>query len=135
MTNASYSANTIQLTKLIDPSTAYVNEATLSLQVANAMCNYNAWLSVSSQNGGLAPTKPVLANSPGFLTQVPYTVQAVWGSLNATLDTSSSKLAKIRTHGANLGSLSLKFHTNAIQTPLVQGSYTDVVTVKIGASL
>ncbi len=136
--NATFSANAITLTQFIDPSTALVNDSNMTLQIANAMCNYNAWLSVSSQNGGLkssnAPT--VVAGSQGFMTIVPYSVQANWGSIGVLLDTSTGgTVAKTQAGGANSGSLSLAFATHKSTLPVVQGIYTDVVTVKIGASL
>ena len=135
-TNATYAANTITLTQFIDPSTALVTASTMPLQISNAMCNYNAWLSVSSQNGGLTSSNASSVVGGSFLTVVPYTVQASWGTLSITLDTSTgNKVAKVQAAGANVGTLSLTFATQASTLPVVQGTYTDVVTVKIGASM
>jgi hypothetical protein len=136
--NATYAANTITLTQFLDPTTALVNQSTLTLQTANAMCNYNAWLSLSSQNGGLTSSNAggIAAGSSGFLTVVPYSVQANWGTVNVSLDTSTgAKLAKVQAGGANSGSLSLTFMTQKSALPVVEGTYTDIVTVKVGASL
>jgi hypothetical protein len=136
--NATYAANLITLTQFLDPTTALVNQSTLRLQIANAMCNYNAWLSLSSQNGGLTSSNAggVAAGSEGFLTVVPYNVQANWGSINLSLDTGTgAKLAKVQAGGANSGNLSLTFTTEKSALPVVQGTYSDVVTVKVGASL
>jgi hypothetical protein len=136
--NATFSANTITLTQFIDPSTALVNDASMTLQIANAMCNYNAWLSVSSQKGGLKSgnATQVVAGSQGFLTVVPYTVQATWGAISVLLDTSTgATVARTQAGGANSAGLSLAFATRKSALPVVQGTYTDVVTVQIGASL
>ena len=135
--NASYAANTITLTRLIDPTTALVNQASLSLQIANAMCNNNAWLRLQSRNGGLtsSDTSGVASRSGGFLTVIPYTVAATWGGLNLTLDTSTgANVAKVPTGGANSGSLSLNLATRKSALPVLQGTYSDVLTVKLGAS-
>ncbi len=136
--NATYAANTITLTQFIDPSTALVNDASMTLNISNAMCNYNAWLSVGSQNGGLKPgnAPTVLSGSGGFLTLVPYTVEANWGTVHVSLDTTTGiNTAKVQAGGANSGSLSLVFATHKSSLPVVQGNYSDTVTVKIGASL
>ena len=108
----------------------------MPLQISNAMCNYNAWLSVSSQNGGLTSSNASSVVGGSFLTTVPYTVQASWGTLSITLDTSTgNKVAKVQAAGANVGALSLNFATQPSTLPVVQGTYTDVVTVKVGASM
>ncbi len=134
--NASYAANTITLTQLIDPTTALVNQASLTLQIVNAMCNNNAWVSLRSQNGGLTSANSgVASGSGGFLAVIPYTVAATWGGLNLTLDTNSGvNVAKVPTGGANSGSLSLNVVTQKSASPVVQGTYSDVLTVKVGAS-
>ena len=135
-TNATYAANTITLTQFIDPSTALVTASTMPLQISNAMCNYNAWLSISSANGGLTSSTASTVVGGSFLTIVPYTVQASWGTLSITLDTSTgNKVAKVQAAGANVGALSLNFATQPSTLPVVQGSYSDVVTVKVGASM
>jgi hypothetical protein len=136
--NATYAANTITLTQFIDPSTALVNAASMTLNISNAMCNYSAWLSIGSQNGGLKPSSAatVVSGSGGFLTLVPYTVTANWGAVQVMLDTSSgNNTARVQAGGANSGSLSLVFATQKSSLPVVQGNYSDTVTVKIGASL
>lgn len=135
-TNATYAANTITLTQFIDPSTALVTASTMPIQISNAMCNYNAWLSVSSQNGGLTSTNASSVVGGTFLTTVPYTVQASWGNLSVNLDTSTgNKVAKVQAAGANVGALSLTFATQQSTIPVVQGTYQDIVIVKIGASM
>ena len=134
--NASYAANTITLTQVVDPTTALVNEASVTLQVANAMCNNNAWLRLQSRNGALTSNAAAggASGSGEFLTVIPYTVAANWGRLNLTLDTSTgAKVAKEPTGGANAGSLSLNLVTQKSALPVLQGTYSDVLTVKVGA--
>jgi len=136
-TNASYASNTITLTQLIDPTTALVNQASLTLQIANAICNNNAWFSLRSQNGGLTSStaSSIAPGSGGFLTVIPYTASATWGSLNVTLDTSTgAHFAGVPTGGAYSGSLSLNVATQKSTLPVVQGTYSDVLTVRVRAS-
>ena len=134
--NASYAANTITLTQVVDPTMALVNEASVTLQSANAMCNNNAWLRLQSRNGGLTSNTAsgVTSGSGAFLTVIPYTVAATWGGFYLTLDTSTgARVAKAPTGGANAGSLSLNLVTQKSALPLLQGTYSDVLTVKVGA--
>ncbi len=80
-TNASYSSNVVQIGQFIDPATAYVLPASLSLQFANALCNSNATLSLSSKHGGMTQRSgaTMAAGSGAFLNIVPYTATANWG--------------------------------------------------------
>ena len=133
--NTGFAANTITLPQVVDPTTALVNEASLSLQIANAMCNNNAWLRLQSRNGGLTSrTASGDASGSGGLTVIPYTVAATLGGLNLTLDTSTgARVAKVPTGGANAGSLSLNLVTQKSALPVLEGTYGDVLTVKVGA--
>jgi hypothetical protein len=100
------------------------------------MCNNNAWLRLQSRNGGLTSNTAsgVAPQSGGFLTVIPYTVAAAWGGLNLTLDTSTgAKVAKVPTGGANAGSLRLNLVTQKSASRVLQGTYSDVLTVKVGA--
>ena len=134
--NATYSTNQISLTQFIDPSSALVNASTMTLQTSNAMCNYNAYVTLTSQNGGLTSSNASGVVSGTFLTSVPYTVTAQWGSLNVTLDTTNSnKKVQVPVGGANVGPLSLTFATQKSSTPVVQGNYQDTVTLTIGAAI
>ena len=134
--NATFSTNQISLTTFIDPSTALVNASAMTLQTSNAMCNYNAYVTLTSQNGGLTSSNASGVVSGTFLTSVPYTVTAQWGSLNVILDTTNNnKKVQVPVGGANVGSLSLTFATQKSSTPVVQGTYQDTVTLTIGAAI
>jgi hypothetical protein len=136
--NATYAANAITLTEFIDPSTALVKQSSMTLQISNAMCNYNAYLSVTSQNGGLtsADASGVVGDAGSFMTVVPYTLQASWGNVNVTLNTKDgNKKAQVQAGGANSAAMSLNFATQNSTLPVVQGHYTDTVTVKVGAAM
>lgn len=140
-TNATFASNTITLTQFIDPQTALVNQSNLTVQFPNTLCNYNATVTLSSKNGGMtASNASVIAGGSGaFLQKVPYTVAANWGNFSLALDTSalsgaSTSVSK-QTGGANAGNLSLTFATQASAVPVAQGTYQDVLTIKVGAPM
>ena len=139
--NATFASNTITLTQFIDPQTALVNQSNLTVQFPNTLCNYNATVTLSSKNGGMvAGNGSVIAGGSGtFLTKVPYTASASWGSFSLALDTSalSGAAAAVskQTGGANSGNLLLTFATQASAAPVAQGTYQDVLTIKIGAPM
>jgi hypothetical protein len=134
--NASYALSSVTLTQLIDPTTALANDSSITLQIAHALCNHSAWLSLGSRNGGLTSSTGASVMSGQFLTVVPYVAAASWGGLTLTLDTGSGvKIAKGQVAGANSGSLSLNIAVLKSAAPVVQGTYSDVLTVKIGAPL
>jgi hypothetical protein len=134
--NAGYAMNSVTLTQLIDPTTALANDSSITLQIAHALCNHSAWLSLGSRNGGLTSSSGVNVAAGQFLTVVPYVAEASWGGLTIALDTGSGvKIAKGELAGANSGSLSLNIAVHKGATPVVQGTYSDVLTVKIGAPL
>lgn len=139
--NASFASNTINITQLVDPNTALVTPASLSLQFPNTLCNYNATVSLQSKSGGLVSNNAstVANGSGGFLQNVPYTVNASWGSFSLALDTSASKgstvTASNQTSGATAGNLTLIIATSASTLPVPQGTYQDTLTLKIGAPM
>ena len=139
--NATFASNTVNITQLVNPTTALVVPSSLALQFPNTLCNYNATVSLQSKSGGLISSggSTIASGSGTFLQNVPYTVTASWGSFNLTLDTSklsgSSMTASSQTGGAIAGNLTLTFATQASALPVLQGAYQDTVTFKIGASL
>jgi hypothetical protein len=140
-TNATFASNTINITQFIDPNTALVTPSSLSLQFPNTLCNYNAKVSLQSKSGGLvASNGSTIANGSGaFLQNVPYTVNATWGTFNLLLDTTASKGATVtasnETSGATSGNLTLTIATAASSLPVPQGTYQDTLLLKIGAPM
>jgi hypothetical protein len=137
--NATFASNTINITQFIDPNTALVTPASLSLQFPNTLCNYSAKVSLQSKSGGLVANNgsAVASSSGAFLQNVPYTVHASWGSFNLLLDTSTSKGGTVvgETSGATAGNLTLTIATAASALPVPQGNYQDILTLKIGAAM
>ena len=140
-TNASFASNTITLTQFIDPQTALVNQSNLTVQFPNTLCNYNATVTLASKNGGMVASNvaAIAGGSGTFLQKVPYSVATSWGSFSLALDTSvlsgSSTAVSKQTGGANMGNLSLTFATQTSALPVAQGTYQDVLTIKIGAPM
>ncbi|ADP72378.1 hypothetical protein Rvan_3182 [Rhodomicrobium vannielii ATCC 17100] len=134
--NATYSSNMVTIESLIDNTTAFVKSSSLTLKFDKAMCNYEAYLSLSSQNSGMTSTDARQATAGEFLSKVDYTVTANWGSIRELiLDTSQQRTAQLQTAGANSGTLTLTFATKDGDIPLVNGTYTDTIAVQIGAKL
>jgi hypothetical protein len=138
--NATFASNAINITQFVDPNTALVTPSSLSLQFPNTLCNYNATVSLQSRSGGLVSNNAsTVANGSGaFLQNVPYTVNASWGSFSLLLDTSqkgSSSTVSNQTNGATAGNLTLTIATAASTIPVLQGSYQDTLTLKIGAPM
>jgi hypothetical protein len=137
--NATFASNTINITQFIDPNTALVTPASLSLQFPNTLCNYSAKVSLQSKSGGLVASNgsAVASSSGAFLQNVPYTVNASWGSFSLLLDTSTSKGGTVvgETAGATAGNLTLTIATAASTLPVPQGNYQDILTLKIGAPM
>ena len=139
--NATFASNTITLPQFIDPQTALVNQSNLTVQFPNTLCNYNATVTLSSKNGGMiASNASAIAGGSGtFLQKVPYTVAASWGNFSLSLDTTAlsgaSNAVSKQTGGANAGNLALTFATQASAIPVAQGTYQDVLTIKVGAPM
>jgi hypothetical protein len=135
--NATYSQNVVTVTQFIDPGTALVLPATLALQFDKAMCNSNATMSLTSKNSGMTQQSGsvIAAGSNSFLQTVPYTATATWAGVTITLNTAIGPTASSSVGGAISGPLTLTFLTQASTTPVVQGAYQDVVTLKLAATL
>ena len=111
------------------------------MQFPNTLCNYNATITLSSKNGGMvASNGSVIAADRDVLDEGSfYTASASWGSFSLALDTSAlsgaSAAVSKQTGGANSGNLLLNFATQASAAPVAQGTYQDVLTIKIGAPM
>jgi hypothetical protein len=141
-TNATFSNNTVSFTQFLDPLTALVNPSTISLTFAGTMCNYNATVSLSSKNGGLVASdaSSVLSDAGTFLQKVPYTASVNWGRMSVLmLDTSATgtvgAIVSRPAGGANAADLVLSLTTSKSQLPVVSGTFTDIVTIKVSPSL
>jgi hypothetical protein len=140
--NATYSSNTVSFTQFIDPQTALVNPSTISLNFPGAFCNYNATVSLSTRNGGLTTTNAstVVSDAGTFLSKVPYVANLNWGRVTGlSLDTSTAGAAGATVSkpagGANSSDLTVSIATARSTLPVLAGTYSDVITIKVSPGL
>ena len=125
----------------------FLNATTLATQAASvevafdAVCNYPHLLSLGSANNGLWRQSTAIAIAP-FANAVPYRALATWGDQVVNLDADSGSrravVSSILTQSARFGQVTLSLQvasgaTNvATNSPLLQGSYSDLITVTLG---
>ncbi|MBV9541047.1 MAG: hypothetical protein JO167_07245 [Alphaproteobacteria bacterium] len=156
-TNAAFTPGSGSSTLAI---TALASAADASLQATSAtltfvgMCNYKHNVGLKSANSGLQnanTSNDPVAGSGSFIKKVGYTASYTWaghsssGSENLTftnnVGTGASAAASTTTGatfavaGANQGNLVLQLDVAASATPVVAGTYSDTLTVQIGAAL
>lgn len=139
---ASTAATTaLTITDFINDTTAVANSASITLTFANAMCNYAHNLGLKTTNGGLtqqAGGSTAVGGSGTFLSRVDYTASASFGGVTTSnLVTAGTAAASVSSgvSGANLGDLVVTFSIAAGAVPVLQGTYQDTLTVKIGAAI
>lgn len=137
--NSTFDGNKISIAQLLDEDTAMVKDSETNISYGVTMCNYAAFLSVSSQNGGMTRTSgtdTAVAGSGAFLDIIDYTVSVDWGSVKiANFDTAlhrTDRKAVTQASGANQAELLVKVSTQKGNTPVLRGTYTDVITVNVG---
>jgi hypothetical protein len=99
---------------------------------ANVICNAPSTIQLKSQNGGMKNT----ATPPsGYTNIIDYQASAIWNSVTATIDTSTIPTANGTESGtaqpvsAGSGSLQVTINPAANSSPLVGGTYSDLLTV------
>jgi hypothetical protein len=140
-TNTSIDGNKISISQLLDEDTAMVKTSEANITYGQAMCNYAAYLSVASANGGMirtSGTDVAVSGSGTFLDIIDYTIAIDWGTIKIeSFDTAqhrTDKKAVKQSGGANLADLLVKISTRQGNTPVLRGTYTDTITINIGAS-
>jgi hypothetical protein len=125
----------------------FINSSTLAVQAASvdvafdAVCNYPHLLTIASANNGLWQQTSVPPVAP-FANAVPYRASAVWGDTQVNLDADSgsrravSSSSLTQTPRAGQVTLSLQVEPGAsnvaTNSPLLQGNYSDLITVTLG---
>jgi hypothetical protein len=138
---ASGGINQIQIDNLIDPNVGLLNRASIQLEV-DGICNRAHSLSVMTNNGGLKQAGSVLPVGGAFVGHINYRVQVDWAGETATLTTDAvpGKKAPVNLIGGpNQGSLNISLIIdevdNDLNTPVIAGVYSDILTIQIGAPL
>ena len=140
--------NTLTVTSLFDTTDSHIIAGATTLRYVG-MCNYAHNVSIKSTNGVMvngAFVAPV-AGSGAFVERVGYAANFTWAgssaatgiadktstSANAAFGAQTSSDTSIA--GANAGNLDVTLTFAANASPVVSGTYTDVLTAQIGADL
>jgi len=139
--NTSFSGGqTITIEQLINETDATLNAASIELKFPNVMCNYPAKVFIKSMHGGLIRPDPgtaqARAGSADFKDVVDYRVSGTWGGLQlpnfTTVGVSPGHTESVDAGGANKADLIVNLTVDAEATPVLMGSYTDNIVVKVG---
>ena len=125
----------------------FVNATTLASQAASvevafdAVCNYPHFLTLGSANNGLWRQSTAPAVAP-FANAVPYRASAAWGDQAINLDADSGSRravsSRVLAEAPRIGQVTFSLQVDAGATnvarnsPLLQGSYSDLITVTLG---
>ncbi|KAF0092808.1 MAG: hypothetical protein FD163_574 [Hyphomonadaceae bacterium] len=138
------------LLTLADANTAKLNAVSFTLTYADSYCNYNHSVGIKATNGGLiASDYDPVATSGAFIRRIGYDADIKWmgpafaqgpnpGTSTTTDlgDTLSTAAVNFPVAGANRADLVIQVTIdNSNQTPVVSGTYTEYLTLKIGATL
>ena len=125
----------------------FINATTLASQAASvqvafdAVCNYPHLMTLGSANNGLWRQSVAPAVAP-FANAVPYRAIAVWGDIQVELDADSGSRRAVASSVSSLlprsGQVILSLQVDpgatnvATNSPLLQGSYSDLITITLG---
>ena len=130
-------SGTIDLSSAINANSATLNTTALELSYANAVCNWNANVSIKSQNGGLLAQG--VSAVTGFKNRLDYQLQADFCGESTAFTTTGLANVKATTQCAgstvNNRGLAIKMSTTSGSTPFLKATYLDVITLQIGVPL
>lgn len=137
--NPGVDGGTIDFSGAISATDATLNAASMTLTFQGARTNYQAFVSVSSQSGGMTKQSGATVVGGSFLERIDYTARVTFCGVSAEVTTAgiagSKKSAQCTINGINQTDLVVEVSTSAGSTPLVAGQYEDTLTVQIGAQL
>lgn len=126
----SFTVNNFINTNAVNTSGGINNET-----IGNVSCNYQAYVGIRTQNSGLVRSGQAVT---GFDNKVDYSASLRWAdttaSINTTSATNNTSVVQISAPAAR-GEVILNVSPIANSNPLISGSYRDVLTLQIGASL
>lgn len=139
MNNASFDGTKIFIAELLDEETATVKASEVAITFPGVLCNYNAYLTLTSTNRGMirtAGTDAALTGSGTFLDRLHYQIAVTWGSVKMNnFDTellgADGKIVA-QAGGANASDLYMKISMPKGNTPVLAGTYTDNVDINLG---
>ena len=122
-------------TTLNTDASGAVSTSAIPLSINRVACNSTMKLEVTSQSGGVTTHVPA---PPGFTNVINYTATATIGGISSTIDTSTNPVATGPEKGNAAtatnpikGSVTLTITPQQPTAPLMPGSYSDALTVKI----
>ena len=138
----SFSGGALEITPPASAEPLWVDaQTTLTF---DGMCNYGAQISIESSSGGIKSdwTGPIDGD---FVTEVFYQASAFWSAggppivftsmtTNGTPETSASSVAANPINGEFSVIIDLEEPANS-SAPMLSGTYSDTLTVQIGAAL
>lgn len=99
--------------------------------VLPATCNQAHTLNLSSLNGGLKSSGPVVTGA--FRSQAPYTVTVAWAGESQTFQTQNESLA-FNLANAATGPVTVTIQIPAGGAPLAAGTYSDELVLELGVA-
>jgi len=130
---------TVTMADLAYPTSALLKNRTVQLEYENVICNYAANVGIGSANGGLRYVGSVseVGTDDNFATNINYRGLAIFGGAEPSFVTEGAKISdNIPTTGAALGSLIVQIDSmDADGKRLLNGTYSDVITVAVGANV
>jgi hypothetical protein len=138
--NVNVEGTSITVTNLINQNDATIQPFTATIKFDQVMCNYSAYVTIASANGGLQPVNApntAVDGSGEFLTHVDYTVNATWGSVTLPQLNTASGLNTVQelASGPNQADLIVTIATPGSAMPLAQAEYLDTLTIQIGLQM
>lgn len=130
-------ANTVNVTNIFNTTTGALTGGNITLRFGNVVCNYNATIGLRTTNGNLTAAAGTIVGGT-FLNDIDYTATATWGAAPvATLNATGTAGATVNqaAGGANVADLDLVITVGASATPVVGGTYSDTLTLQVGAAL
>lgn len=130
-------ANAVTVTDIFNTTTGALTGGNITLRFPSVMCNYNATIGLRTTNGNLTTGAATVVGGT-FLTDIDYTASTAWGgaavaSLNAT--GTAGATTNTVSGGANVGDLDLTITVAPSALPVYGGTYSDTLTLQVGAAL
>jgi hypothetical protein len=133
---------TLEIETLVNPTTLITQGASVQLAM-QAVCNYPHELTLSSANNGLWRQSPTNATPPApFASAVPYAAIASWGAQQITINADTGSRRPITTNSSidqpQFGEITLSLTVDpgasnvTTNSPLLAGSYSDLITITLG---
>lgn len=130
-------ANTVDVSSIFNTTTGALTGGNITLRFGNVVCNYNATIGLRTTNGNLTAAAGTIVGGT-FLNDIDYSATATWGAAPvATLNATGTPATTVNqaAGGANVADLDLTITVAPSATPVIGGTYSDTLTLQVGAAL